>query len=160
MNDSDRKRGTKMSDRESTRAVRKRKAKINSIHFGGQWIMAGVIVGGVLPALIYLAAGVFLWQLCVAGGVILAAFFAVFAVEMRQDNGKVPYYEKYLKDTIPYDEKTQYAVVKSSICTGESVAGFRSYDNSHFTEVMLIRDPQDLERFKKIYGLTEVKKEY
>ena len=93
-------------------------------------------------------------------GVILAAFFVVFAVEMRQDNGKVPYYEKYLKDTIPYDEKTQYAVVKSSICTGESVAGFRSYDNSHFTEVMLIRDPQDLERFKKIYGLTEVKKEY
>ena len=122
-----------MSDRESTRAARKRKAKINSIHFGGQWIMAGVI---------------------------LAAFFVVFAVEMRQDNGKVPYYEKYLKDTIPYDEKTQYAVVKSSICTGESVAGFRSYDNSHFTEVMLIRDPQDLERFKKIYGLTEVKKEY
>lgn len=133
MNDSDRKRGTKMSDRESTRAARKRKAKINSIHFGGQWIMVGVI---------------------------LAAFFVVFAVEMRQDNGKVPYYEKYLKDTIPYDEKTQYAVVKSSICTGESVAGFRSYDNSHFTEVMLIRDPQDLERFKKIYGLTEVKKEY
>lgn len=133
MNDSDRKRGTKMSDRESTRAARKRKAKINSIHFGGQWIMVGVI---------------------------LAAFFAVFAVEMRQDNGKVPYYEKYLKDTIPYDEKTQYAVVKSSICTGESVAGFRSYDNSHFTEVMLIRDTQDLERFKKIYGLTEVKKEY
>lgn len=122
-----------MSDRESTRAARKRKAKINSIHFGGQWIMVGVI---------------------------LAAFFVVFAVEMRQDNGKVPYYEKYLKDTIPYDEKTQYAVVKSSICTGESVAGFRSYDNSHFTEVMLIRDPQDLERFKKIYGLTEVKKEY
>lgn len=122
-----------MSDRESVRAARKRKAKINSIHFGGQWIMVEVI---------------------------LAAFFVVFAVEMRQDNGKVPYYEKYLKDTIPYDEKTQYAVVKSSICTGESVAGFRSYDNSHFTEVMLIRDPQDLERFKKIYGLTEVKKEY
>lgn len=53
-----------------------------------------------------------------------------------------------------------FAVVKSSICTGESVAGFRNYENSHFTEVMLIRDPQDLEWFKKIYGLTEVKKEY
>lgn len=53
-----------------------------------------------------------------------------------------------------------FAVVKSSICTGELVAGFRNYENSHFTEVMLIRDPQDLEWFKKIYGLTEVKKEY
>ena len=47
-----------------------------------------------------------------------------------------------------------------SICTGETVAGFKNYDDSHFTEVMLIRNAEDEERFKAIYGLDEIKKEY
>ena len=40
-----------------------------------------------------------------------------------------------------------------SICTGEKVAGFKNYDDLHFTEVMQIRNPGDEERFKAIYGL-------
>ena len=44
--------------------------------------------------------------------------------------------------------------------TGEQVAGFKSKENGHFTEVMLIRDAADLEKFKKIYDITEIKKEY
>lgn len=47
-----------------------------------------------------------------------------------------------------------------SICTGETVAGFKNYDDSHFTEVMLIRNADDEEKFKAIYGLDEIKKEY
>lgn len=58
------------------------------------------------------------------------------------------------------DLERQYAVIRASICTGEKVAGFKNYDDSHFTEVMLIRDAEDEKRFKTIYGLDEVKKEY
>lgn len=73
---------------------------------------------------------------------------------------KIPYYEHTLRDKIPYDAKKQYAVVRSSICTGEKVAGFKNYEDGHFTEVMLIRNPEDLERFKAIYGLDTIKTEY
>ena len=51
-------------------------------------------------------------------------------------------------------------VIRVSICTGEKMAGFKNYDDAHFTEVMLIRDAEDEKRFKAIYGLGEVKKEY
>ncbi|MCR5268007.1 MAG: aspartate dehydrogenase [Lachnospiraceae bacterium] len=50
--------------------------------------------------------------------------------------------------------------MQASICTGEKVAGFKDKDGGHFTEVMLIRTDADLERFKKLYGITEVKTEY
>ncbi len=61
---------------------------------------------------------------------------------------------------IPFDSDKQIAVIKCSICTGEQVAGFKSKEDGHFTEVMLIRDAKDLEKFKEIYKVTEVKKEY
>lgn len=135
-------------------------SKINSIHYGGIWIAAGLIAGMVIPLLLWLIFHVFAWGFCIAGGIIIAAFFVVFAIEMHQDNSKVPYYERTLKETIPYDSENQYAVIRSSICTGEMVAGFKNYSDKHFVEVMLIRTPEDLDRFKKIYGLTEIKKEY
>ncbi len=71
---------------------------------------------------------------------------------------KTPY-EK-IKEAIPYDPETQYAVIRSSICTGEKVAGFKSRTDGHFTEVMLIRTPEDEKTFKEIYGLESVKTEY
>ena len=61
---------------------------------------------------------------------------------------------------IEYDPETQYAVIRSSICTGEKVAGFKSKTDGHFTEVMLIRNPEDEKTFKEIYGLESVKVEY
>ena len=60
----------------------------------------------------------------------------------------------------PFDPETQYAVVRSSICTGEKVAGFKSRADGHFTEIMLIRSPDDLRRFKERYGVESVKTEY
>ena len=69
-------------------------------------------------------------------------------------------WERDLKETIPFDPQKQYAVIRSSICTGEKVAGFKNIEDGHFTEVMLIRTKEEEERFKKIYNLENVKKEY
>ena len=52
-------------------------------------------------------------------------------------------------------------VIRCSICTGEQVAGFRNPETGRVEEVMLLRNPQDLETFKKIYGITgEIEKIY
>ena len=64
------------------------------------------------------------------------------------------------KPNIPFDPLTQLPVVKSSVCTGEKVAGFKDIRSGRFTDVMLIRSPADLEEFKAAYRLTEIKTEY
>lgn len=72
----------------------------------------------------------------------------------------IHYHERYLSKDIPFDPDKQTAVIKCSICTGEQIAGFKSKEDGHFTEVMLIRDDADLEKFKEIYKIAEIKKEY
>ena len=74
--------------------------------------------------------------------------------------GNLSSYEWGLMETIPFDPEKQYAVIRCSICTGEKVAGFKSKEDGHFTEVMLIRTDKEEERFKKMYNLKTVKKEY
>lgn len=64
------------------------------------------------------------------------------------------------EDAIRFDPKTQTAVIRSSICTGEKVAGFKNKKDGHFTEVMLIRSPEDEKLFKEIYGIETVRTEY
>lgn len=134
--------------------------KINSNSYGGKWIAAGIMIGGVLPAAGWFVFHLFLWWLCIIGGAILASFLVLFIIEMHQDFGKTPHYERYLKETIPFDQENQRAAILASICTGETVAGFKNVHDGHFTEVMVIKTPEDLERFKKIYGITEIRKEY
>lgn len=134
--------------------------KVNSIHFGGKWIGIGLLIGGVIPLLVWLVFHIFLWELCVSGGIILLIFGIVFAIEMHQDFGKISYYEQHLKETIPFDPQKQYAVIRSSICTGEKVAGFKNIEDGHFTEVMLIKTSEDEEKFRKIYDLKTIKTEY
>lgn len=65
-----------------------------------------------------------------------------------------------LRDLIPFDPDKQYAVIRSSICTGEKLAGFKDRSGGHFTEVMLIKSDDDEKEFREIYGLDEIKKEY
>ena len=137
-----------------------RMPKINSIHFGAVWIAISLVVGIVLPVGIWIITDVFYWVLSIIGGIILLGFIIIFGIEMHQDNGKKPYYERYLNEDIPFDSDKQTAVIKCSICTGEQIAGFKSKEDGHFTEVMLIKDTYDLEKFKRIYKITEVKKEY
>ncbi len=59
-----------------------------------------------------------------------------------------------------FDPETQYAVIRSSICTGEKVAGFKNKRDGHFTEVMVIRTAADKQRFKDLYGIDSVRTEY
>ena len=69
-------------------------------------------------------------------------------------------FRKKQPEKIPYDPETQYAVIRSSICTGEKVAGFKSRADGHFTEVMLIRTPDDERLFRELYGVDKIKTEY
>ena len=63
---------------------------------------------------------------------------------------------------IPYDKSGKIPVIRSSICTGEQVAGFRDSASGKFEEVMLIRDGRDLSEFLSRYqvGENEIKREW
>ena len=52
------------------------------------------------------------------------------------------------------NEKVKPAI-RCSICTGEQVAGFLNKRSGKFEEITLIREPGDLENFKRTYGITE-----
>ena len=71
---------------------------------------------------------------------------------------------KLFKKKIPaqtYDKASQKPVIKASICNGEQIAGFKDLHTGKIEEVMLIKGPADLERFKKMYGIEdEIGKEY
>ena len=67
---------------------------------------------------------------------------------------------KKKETTVQFDPETQYAVIRSSICTGEKVAGFKNKTDGHFTEVMLIRSAADENEFKETYGVESLKVEY
>ncbi|MGN0367675.1 MAG: hypothetical protein ACI4EK_02750 [Wujia sp.] len=134
--------------------------KINTIDYGGKWIGLGLIFAVVIPGIIWVIFHVFLWWICVIGIVIFVAFLVWFCIEMWQDNSNIPYYERTLKEKIPYDPEKQYAVIRVSVCTGEKMAGFKNYEDGHFMEVMLIRDAEDERRFMKIYGLDKIKIQY
>ena len=60
-----------------------------------------------------------------------------------------------------YDREHMKPVIRASICTGEEVAGFKDIRTGKIEEIMLIRSPEDLEKFKEIYEITEeIAKEY
>lgn len=62
---------------------------------------------------------------------------------------------------LPYDKENKKPVIKSSICNGEQVAGFKDTRTGKIEEIMLIKDLSDLKRFKEMYGIDgEVEKEY
>ena len=58
----------------------------------------------------------------------------------------------------PFDPAVEEAAIRCSICTGEQVAGFRNKTTGHFREVALLRNPKDLEDFKKDFGVSDCKK--
>ena len=59
-----------------------------------------------------------------------------------------------------YDPETQKPAIRCSICTGEQVAGFQDVKTGKFLEIQLLRRPEDLEQFKKEYGITEDPKKF
>ena len=69
-------------------------------------------------------------------------------------------HKKAREADLQFDPETQYAVIRSSICTGEKVAGFKNKTDGHFTEVMLIRSAADEKEFKETYEVDSLKVEY
>lgn len=61
-----------------------------------------------------------------------------------------------------YDKHNQKPVIRSSICTGEKVAGFKDIHSGKFTDVMLIRNESDMDMFLKKYDISpdEITKEW
>ena len=53
-----------------------------------------------------------------------------------------------------YDREHLEPVIRSSICTGEKVAGFLDSRNGKFLEGMLLQSEEDLKTFKQMYGIT------
>lgn len=62
---------------------------------------------------------------------------------------------------LSYDKDTEKPVIHASICSGEQVAGFKNLQTGAFTEIMLIRNPADMEIFRATYGIeSDIPKEY
>ena len=59
-----------------------------------------------------------------------------------------------------YDRENWRPVLKCSICNGERVAGFKNIRTGEFKEESFIRSDEELEAFKRRYGISEMKKEY
>ena len=67
------------------------------------------------------------------------------------------------KKTLPiqqFDKENYRAVLKCSICTGEQVAGFKDIHTGEFHDIMLIKNEDDLDAFRKMYDVTVIAKEY
>lgn len=65
-------------------------------------------------------------------------------------------------ELIPFDKSGKVPVIRSSICTGEQVAGFKDAVSGKFEELMLIRDGKDLAEFLSRYQVdeSEIKREW
>ena len=63
---------------------------------------------------------------------------------------------------IGYDKDTLKPVIRSSICTGEKVAGFQNLKTEKFEEIMLIRDNKDMNEFLTTYDISvaDIRKEW
>ncbi|MCI6165965.1 MAG: aspartate dehydrogenase [Lachnospira sp.] len=59
------------------------------------------------------------------------------------------------KHTQSYDKINKKPVLKTSICTGEQVAGFQDIHTGRIEEIMLIKNATDVDRFKQMYGIEE-----
>jgi len=54
-----------------------------------------------------------------------------------------------------YDKTGKIPVIRSSICTGEQVAGFKDAASGRFEELMLLRSDADLQDFLRLYDIAE-----
>ena len=54
-----------------------------------------------------------------------------------------------------YDRENLKPVIRSSICTGEQVAGFKNIHTGKFSAVLLIRNSGDLQEFLDTYDISE-----
>ncbi len=65
-------------------------------------------------------------------------------------------FKKRKREALDYDREHLVPVIRSSVCTGERTAGFKDLRTGRISEVMLIRNEEDLEEFRELYGLSAV----
>ncbi|MCI6675479.1 MAG: aspartate dehydrogenase [Clostridiales bacterium] len=72
------------------------------------------------------------------------------------------FHKKKKVQTASYDRTKKIPVIRSSICTGEKVAGFKEITTGKFEDLMCIRTNKDYQNFLTVYGIQEdeIKKEY
>lgn len=89
----------------------------------------------------------------------MSAIIMIFADVVGMED-KIMFHKKIQKET--YDKENQKPVIRSSICTGEKVAGFRDLHTGKFTEVMMISDNRDMDLFLEKYDISvaEIKTEW
>ncbi len=63
---------------------------------------------------------------------------------------------------VPDDRGNKIPVIRSGICTGEQVAGFKDPSSGKFEELMLLRDDRDLQEFLHRYHVegSEIRREW
>ena len=59
------------------------------------------------------------------------------------------------KEKNSYDRENLKPLIRSSICTGEQVAGFKNIQTGKFSAVLLIRNGGDLQEFLETYDISE-----
>ena len=64
-------------------------------------------------------------------------------------------FRKKKQQVIYSDAEKLRPALKSSICTGEKVAGFVEKSTGNFQDIMLVRNDADLEEFIRLYGIHE-----
>lgn len=66
------------------------------------------------------------------------------------------------REETPYDRGGKLPVIRSSICTGEQVAGFKDPVSGRFEELMLLRNDRDYQEFLRRYQVeeSEIKREW
>lgn len=81
--------------------------KINSIHFGAQWILISLFIGLICPFVIWIIWGRYYWIFSVIGGISLLIFIIVFAIEMDKNEMFKSVDGQYkVKDVKVYNRKT------------------------------------------------------
>ena len=74
---------------------------------------------------------------------------------MPRATNDITYYAHFKKEKKTYDPAIQTPVLRRSICTGETTAGFRNKETGRFEEVMLIRSEKDVDDCMSEYGISE-----
>ena len=80
----------------------------------------------------------------------------------RQDAGQRGAGREPDEETFRYDRQRHRPVIRASICTGEQVAGFKDLQTGRFTEIMMIRNTEDMDEFMRTYGVAreEIRREW
>ncbi len=57
------------------------------------------------------------------------------------------------EETRYYDKSMQYPVIRTSICSGEKVFGFKDLNTGRFHEVGLLKNEEDLDYYRDLYKI-------